>query len=116
MIPPEVEEAAERVTRKEDLQRLGQICEAHPSPLSNLINTAREHLSWPRQENVDSIETRARHEVVKLERGIVVLEIVVGIAPLMGLMTLRLFFSGALGGAGVASGLNVLSEVFGTCS
>jgi len=86
VIPPEVQDAAERVTRKEDLARLAQICEEHPSSLSNLILTAKEHLGWPRQENVDSIETRARHEVVKLERGIVILEIVVGIAPLMGLI------------------------------
>jgi biopolymer transport protein ExbB len=32
------------------------------------------------------IETRARHEVSRLERGLVVLEIIVGIAPLLGLV------------------------------
>jgi biopolymer transport protein ExbB len=37
-------------------------------------------------ENVDAVQTRARHEVAQLERGLVVLEIVVGIAPLLGLV------------------------------
>jgi biopolymer transport protein ExbB len=51
-----------------------------------LLLLAKEHLDWPKQDNIDSIETRARHEVIQLERGLVVLEIIVGIAPLMGLV------------------------------
>jgi biopolymer transport protein ExbB len=35
---------------------------------------------------MDSLETAARHEVVHLERGLVVLEVIVGIAPLLGLV------------------------------
>ena len=38
------------------------------------------------EETKDSIETRARHEITRLERGLVVLEIATGIAPLMGLV------------------------------
>jgi biopolymer transport protein ExbB len=63
-----------------------QACLAAPSPVSRLLLIAQEHLKWPKQENVDSLETSARHEVTKLERGLVVLEIVVGIAPLLGLV------------------------------
>jgi biopolymer transport protein ExbB len=48
--------------------------------------TAGDHLDWTKEANVDAVETRARHEVVRLERGLVVLEIVVGIAPLLGLV------------------------------
>ena len=33
----------------------------------------------------DALQTAARHEIVQLERGLVVLEIIVGIAPLLGL-------------------------------
>src|SRR5262249_40850309 len=44
------------------------------------------HLSWPKVEAVDAIQTRARHEIARLERGLVVLEIIVGIAPLLGLV------------------------------
>jgi biopolymer transport protein ExbB len=35
---------------------------------------------------VDAIQTHARHEILQLERGLVVLEIIVGIAPLLGLV------------------------------
>src|SRR5206468_2507854 len=33
-----------------------------------------------------SVPTRARHEMVRLERGLIVLEVIVGIAPLLGLI------------------------------
>jgi biopolymer transport protein ExbB len=86
VIPPEVEAAVEQSQTMADLPRLMRVCEENPSPLSRLIVAGSEHLHWPRLENVDSIQTRARHEVVKLERGLVVLEIVVGTAPLLGLV------------------------------
>jgi biopolymer transport protein ExbB len=47
---------------------------------------AANHLAWPQAENVSSLETAARREVVRLERGLVVLEIIIGIAPLLGLV------------------------------
>ena len=45
-----------------------------------------QNLQWPKTENIQAVETRARHEVVRLEAGLVVLEVVVGIAPLLGLL------------------------------
>jgi biopolymer transport protein ExbB len=47
---------------------------------------AADHLDWPRAEAVDALQTRARQEMTRLERGLVVLEIIVGIAPLLGLV------------------------------
>src|SRR5215218_9472425 len=82
VIPPDVEDAINKCHAPEDLTDLRQTCQARPSSLSRLMLTAHDHLQRPRQENVDAIETRARHEVLQLERGLVVLEIVVGIAPL----------------------------------
>jgi biopolymer transport protein ExbB len=43
-------------------------------------------LRWPRAENVEAVQTRARHEMVRLERGLVILEVIIGIAPLLGLI------------------------------
>jgi biopolymer transport protein ExbB len=51
-----------------------------------LLLMADDHRHWPKEDNVSALETTARHEVVKLERGLVVLEIVVGVAPLLGLV------------------------------
>lgn len=106
VIPPEVEKAVDRCTSNPgDAGLVERACTAHPSPISNLLLTARDHLDWPKQENTDSVETRARHEVMKLERGLVILEIIVGIAPLTGLVgtlhgLITLFAS--LGSAGVS--------------
>jgi biopolymer transport protein ExbB len=86
VIPPEVETAVDACHSANELPMLVQICRQHPSPVSRLLLTAHDHLNWSKQANVDALETRARHEVVRLERGLVILEIVVGIAPLLGLV------------------------------
>lgn len=86
VIPPYVHTAIENCRTPADLPKLVQVCNQNPSPLSRLALTAQEHLKDPKDETVDLIETRARHEVVKLERGLFVLEVVVGIAPLLGLV------------------------------
>lgn len=86
VIPPDLEKAVNQCQAPEDLTDLRQACHARPSSFGRLLITAHDHLQRPRQENVDAIETRARHEVLQLERGLVVLEIVVGIAPLLGLV------------------------------
>jgi len=86
VIPQEVESAADASTNAKDHQRLLKLCEANPSPTSRLLKTAYDHRDLAREENVDALEIRARHEVTLLERGLVILEIVVGIAPLLGLV------------------------------
>ena len=107
VIPPEVEDAVDRCSSNpaDGAAIVERACKAHPSPMSSLLLTAHEHLDWPKQENVDSVETRARHEVMQLERGLVVLEIIVGIAPLTGLVgTLHglITLFAALGTAGIS--------------
>jgi biopolymer transport protein ExbB len=47
---------------------------------------ALQNLRAPRSENIEAVETRARHEMVGLERGLIVLEVITGIAPLLGLI------------------------------
>jgi biopolymer transport protein ExbB len=86
VVPPEVEAAVESCRASADVPMLRRVCEQHPSPLSRLLLIGAEHLEWPKSDNEDAIQTRARHEVVKLERGLVVLEIIIGIAPLIGLV------------------------------
>jgi len=116
VIPMAVEGAVRHYRSGEDLPRLRSICEHHASPLSRLLIFAVDHLDWPKTETVNVLETRARHEVVKLERGLVVLEIIVGISPLLGLVgtiygLIILFGSMNQGGsaetAGFAAGISL---------
>ena len=84
--PPEVEAAVESCLTRADVEVLRRMCRQKPSPLGRLLLIAADHLDWPHQDNADALQTRARHEIVRLERGLVVLEIIVGIAPLLGLV------------------------------
>src|SRR6185436_18049553 len=86
VIPPDVVYAVQCYHSENQLEQLRNICQEKPSTLSRLLLFVSEHLDWPKEETVDVLETRARHEVTKLERGLVVLEIIVGIAPLLGLV------------------------------
>ena len=86
VVPPEVEAAVESCHSPEDVPMLRRVCQQHKSPISRLLLLAAEHLDWPKTEALDAIQTRARQEIARLERGLVVLEIIVGIAPLLGLV------------------------------
>lgn len=65
---------------------LRTVCLASPSPLARLALAVVDHLGWPKAENASALEVRARQEVALMERGLVVIEIIVGIAPLLGLV------------------------------
>jgi biopolymer transport protein ExbB len=86
VVPREVEAAVESCQAAADVPMLRRVCQQHKSPISRLLLLAADHLDWPRAEAVDALQTRARQEMTRLERGLVVLEIIVGIAPLLGLV------------------------------
>jgi biopolymer transport protein ExbB len=86
IIPPTLESALEAFRGTKDLPMLRSMCEQHPSVLSRLVLLADKRRTWTKAENISSLETSARYEVSKLERGMVILEIIVGVAPLLGLV------------------------------
>ena len=86
VVPPRSPARSPTAETREDVKTVRRVCEQKPSPLGRLMLTAAEHLDWPKADNVDTLQTAARHEIVRLERGLVVLEIIVGIAPLLGLV------------------------------
>ena len=102
VVPSEIEAAVESCQAPEDVPMLRRVCEQHKSPISRLLLLAAEHLDWPKAEALDAIQTRARQEIARLERGLVVLEIIVGIAPLLGLVGTILGMMTAFGKVGQA--------------
>jgi len=86
VVPPEITASLAACRTRSDVKALCRVCQQKPSPLGRLVLLAAGHLEWPKGENVDSLQTAARHEIVRLERGLVVLEIIIGIAPLLGLV------------------------------
>lgn len=101
VINPEVAAAIEALAIGAQPQALAGLVAKDPSSLSRLVGTALQHLDEPRPANVEAVQMQARHEVVVLERGLVVLEIITGIAPLLGLL-------------GTVSGLVHIFEDIGT--
>lgn len=67
-------------------EELRMLCHANSSPLARLTLGVIDNLGWPKSENAGALEVKARREVTVLERGMVVIEIIVGIAPLLGLV------------------------------
>ena len=86
VVPPEVEAAVESCQEPGDVPMLQRVCRQHDSAIARLLLFAMDHRDWPQAEVTDALQTRARHETARLERGLVVLEIIVGIAPLLGLV------------------------------
>jgi biopolymer transport protein ExbB len=86
VLPLVIESEIERLMPGGSAERLMRIVNDDSSSLAGVVRTALQHLRWPRSENIESVQTRARRELVRLERGLIVLEVVTGIAPLIGLI------------------------------
>jgi biopolymer transport protein ExbB len=86
VMPLVIESEIERLMPGGSADRLMRIVENDQSSLARIVRIALQHLRSPRSENVEAVQTRARHEMVILEKGLIVLEVIVGIAPLLGLI------------------------------
>ena len=84
--PKEIIDAIRALKAGGNTETLVRLCVRNDSPLARLVNSSLEHSSLPRSENVEVLQTLARTEVARLERGIVYLEIFVGASPLLGLV------------------------------
>ena len=86
VMPLVIQSEIERLVPGGSPERLMRIVSYDQSSLARIARVALQHLRGPRSENVEVVETRARHEMVRLEKGLIVLEVIVGIAPLLGLI------------------------------
>jgi|TARA_B100001971_G_C18265354_1_gene591648 biopolymer transport protein ExbB len=86
VIPRRLPESQTVCRTKDDLLALRTACNHEPSPYGRLLSCCIDNLHLSRDENMAILQTRARAEVVKMEHGIVVLEIITGVAPLLGLV------------------------------
>src|SRR6266550_827481 len=86
VMPLAIQSEIERLVPGGSPERLMRIVSYDQSSLARIARVALQHLRGPRSENVEVVETRARHEMVRLEKGLIVLEVITGIAPLLGLI------------------------------
>ncbi|MEA3211831.1 MAG: biopolymer transport protein ExbB [Chthoniobacter sp.] len=88
VMPPMIAHEIEAL-QPEDIEgvaKLSRMVRNDMSALANVAQVGLQHLNWPKLENMEAVQTRARHELVQLEAGLFILEIIVGIAPLLGLL------------------------------
>ena len=86
IIPPALAAEIESLQPGDDLDKLERLIARYPSSLGRVLSILIRHLGWSRAEAVEAVQTKARHEVARLESGLVILEITTGIAPLLGLL------------------------------
>jgi biopolymer transport protein ExbB len=77
--------------------------------LSRLVRACLMYTSWPKDENAEAVQAYARREIVRLERGLVFLEVVTGLGPLLGLMGTILGLIRIFGAAGHTEELSTQS-------
>lgn len=86
VISPRLAGVIDQLQPGQDIDTLVKVCRQDPTTLSRIVRVALDHLSWPKSETIEAVQTKARSELAQLDRGIVILEILTGIAPLLGLL------------------------------
>jgi biopolymer transport protein ExbB len=89
VVPEELEKEIERLAPNDTpdaVVRLTRYVRNDESTLGRIAQVGLSNLHQPKDENQNAVQTVARHEVGQLEHGLHVLEIIIGIAPLLGLL------------------------------
>lgn len=86
ILPAELQSAIDALRPHGSMETIERMASKGGTPLAAVVRTLIDHRSWRVDEAREAIQTRARHEVARMEKGLVILEIVTGIAPLLGLL------------------------------
>ncbi|MEJ2544958.1 MAG: MotA/TolQ/ExbB proton channel family protein [Calditrichaceae bacterium] len=83
---PEIISVVSNFSSLKDIDLARTICDKYDGPLSNVIKLGLYNYTLPKPEIKEILEDQGRQETRKLERGLVVLETIAAIAPLLGLL------------------------------
>ncbi|MFQ6113994.1 MAG: MotA/TolQ/ExbB proton channel family protein [bacterium] len=86
VIIPEIVSVLDNIKAEDDVGLALSICEQYEGPFANIIRAGLENRDLPKDEIKEVLLDQGRQEVRTLERGLVILETVAGIAPLLGLL------------------------------
>jgi len=86
VIIPEIVNVLDNIKGPDDVGLALSICEKHKGPFPNIIRIGLENRELPKEDIKETLNDQGRQEVHSLERGLVILETVAGIAPLLGLL------------------------------
>jgi len=111
VIVPEIVNVLDNIKGPDDVGLAISICEKNQGSFANIIRVGLENRYLPREEIKEALNDQGRQEVHVLERGLVGLETIAGISPLLGLLgtvigILRVFNVIAETGVGQATQLS----------
>jgi biopolymer transport protein ExbB len=88
VMPPIIEREIEALQPldSEGVVKLSRMIRNDESTLARIAQVGLQNLTWPKMENLEAVQTKARYELLRLESGLFILEIIIGIAPLLGLL------------------------------
>lgn len=83
---PEIINIIENINRWEDIPLAISICQKNEGAFANIIQLGLENRHLSKDELKELIADQSRQEVRSLEKGLVLLETIAGVAPLLGLL------------------------------
>ncbi|HLP60190.1 MAG TPA: MotA/TolQ/ExbB proton channel family protein [Candidatus Deferrimicrobium sp.] len=86
VIIPEVVGVLSNIKDSNDMGLALSICEKHKGPFANIIRHGLENFNLPREALKETLNDQGRQEVHQLEKGLIFLETIGAIAPLLGLL------------------------------
>ncbi len=86
IIEPKTKFIIDNIESQEDVKKAIDKLEFPEGPLQQIVAVTLENYTRPREEIKEKIIDQGRQESGKMDRGLVVLETVAGIAPLLGLL------------------------------
>jgi biopolymer transport protein ExbB len=86
VISPRLAGVIDELQPGQEIDLVVKVARQDQTTLGDIVRVALDHLPWPKAENIEAVQTRARKVTTELDRGIVLLEILTGVAPLLGLL------------------------------
>ncbi len=83
---PEIINVIEQIKKPDDINLALSICNQNRGAFANIVQLCLENRDLPHEELKELIEDQGRQEVRTLQKGLVVIETIAGIAPLLGLL------------------------------
>ncbi|RLC49709.1 MAG: MotA/TolQ/ExbB proton channel family protein [Candidatus Cloacimonadota bacterium] len=111
IIVPEVKSVVNSLTSEDDINLALSVCDQHKGVLSNLMKMVLEHKGTSYLAVRDELSDNGRQEVRVLEKGLMILETVAAVTPILGLLgtvvgMIKVFNVISVQGVGEASALS----------